>query len=582
MHGSQVWEVFLQGGLKRIRDYCETDVLNTYLIYLRFELLRGHLNALEHAHEVARVRQACCTSRRPRTSRNFRPRGPRLEAPAGQLEEADVVDLAHDGRGIARSGGKAVFIEGALPGERVRFRVLKRRRQWMRRGWSRCSSASPDRVVPRCAHFGVCGGCSLQHLAPAAQLAAKERQLLDNLRAHRRRAAAARVRSAARPDFGYRRRARLGVKYVHKKGRVLAGFRERDKPYVADLRRCEILLERFATLPADLAALVETLSLREKLPQVETGRRRSRRRRWCFGSWRRRARTMCSKLERFGARLGVQIYLQSGGLETIRPLAAAGSPLTYALDGGRLTLEFGPADFIQINREVNIAMVSRGDRTACSPGPTIRCSICSAAWAISPCRWAAAALRVVGVEATRRWSPRRGPMPRATASPTPSFFADNLFEPARFGPWAETAYDLVLLDPPRAGAACNHGTHGTVAAPASRVYFLPSGEFGAGCRHFGASPRVPADRRRGHGYVSAYDARRIDRGVRERRMSLGPLMVDIAGTELTADDIEVLRHPLVGSVLLFSRNYRNPQQLAALTRRDSGAAHAASADRRGS
>ena len=174
----------------------------------------------------------------------------------GNLEEADVVDLAHDGRGIARVGGKAVFIEGALPGERVRFRVLKRRRQFDEAGLVEVLVPSPDRVTPRCAHFGVCGGCSLQHLAPAAQLAAKERQLLDNLE----RIGGVRPERVfpplRGPDWAYRRRARLGVKYVHKKGRVLAGFRERQSPYLADIRRCEILLGRFADLPAQLAALV--------------------------------------------------------------------------------------------------------------------------------------------------------------------------------------------------------------------------------------------------------------------------------------------------------------------------------------
>ena len=124
-------------------------------------------------------------------------------------------------------------------------------------------------MTPRCAHFGICGGCSLQHLAPAAQLAAKQRQLLENLE-RIGRVRPERVFAPLRgPEWGYRRRARLGVKYVHKKGRVLAGFREREKPYIADVRRCEVLLERFASLPEQLAALVETLSLRDKIPQVE-------------------------------------------------------------------------------------------------------------------------------------------------------------------------------------------------------------------------------------------------------------------------------------------------------------------------
>src|SRR5487761_2240868 len=172
----------------------------------------------------------------------------------GDVQEADVVDLAHDGRGVARVDGKAVFIEGALPGERVRFRVFKRRRQFDEAGLVDVLTASPDRVIPRCAHYGVCGGCSLQHLSPAAQLAAKERQLLENLQ-RIGQVTPQRVFDPLRgPEWGYRRRARLGVKYVHKKGRVLAGFREREKPYIADLRRCEVLLERFATLPEELAA----------------------------------------------------------------------------------------------------------------------------------------------------------------------------------------------------------------------------------------------------------------------------------------------------------------------------------------
>ncbi len=368
----------------------------------------------------------------------------------GGIEEAEIVDLAHDGRGIARAGGKAVFIEGALPGERVRFRVLKRRRQWDEAQLVEVLSASPDRVVPRCAHFGVCGGCSLQHLAPAAQLAAKERQLLDNLQ-RIGGVRPGRVFAPLRgPDWGYRRRARLGVKYVHKKGRVLAGFRERDKPYVADLRRCEILLERFASLPQDLAALVETLSLREKLPQVElaAGDEAAA---LVFRVMEAPSTDDALKLERFGARLGVRIYLQSGGLETIRPLAAAGPPLTYAVDGGRLTLEFGPADFIQINREVNIAMVASAiELLQPGPGDKVLDLFCGLGNFTLPL--GRRCLGVVGVEGDAALVAKARANAARNGVTNADFFADNLFEPPRFGGWAATAYDRVLLDPPRAGA----------------------------------------------------------------------------------------------------------------------------------
>jgi len=370
--------------------------------------------------------------------------------PPGDVEEADIVDLAHDGRGIARSGGKAVFIEGALPGERVRFRVLKRRRQMDEAGLVEVVTASPDRVVPRCAHFGVCGGCSLQHLAPAAQLAAKQRQLLDNLERIGRVRPQRVFPPLTGPDFAYRRRARLGVKYVHKKGRVLAGFREREKPYLADIRRCEILLERFATLPQELAALVETLTLREKLPQVElaAGDEAAA---LVFRVLEAPSADDVLKFEQFAARHDVQIYLQTGGLETIRPLADGGKPLTYTVDDGRITLEFGPADFIQVNRDVNAAMVAAAmDLLEPTPDDTVLDLFCGLGNFTLPL--GRRARRVVGVEGDAALVAKAAANARRNGTANAEFFTADLFDPARFGPWAAGPYDLVLLDPPRAGA----------------------------------------------------------------------------------------------------------------------------------
>jgi 23S rRNA (uracil1939-C5)-methyltransferase len=376
-----------------------------------------------------------------------------LSAKRDELAEADVVDLAHDGRGIARASGKAVFIHGALPGERVRYRVTKRRRQLDEASLVEVLTPSPDRTEPKCAHFGVCGGCSLQHLAPAAQLAAKERQLLDNLE----RIGGVRPPRVFAPitgsDFAYRRRARLGVKYVHKKGRVLAGFRERDKPYLADLKRCEILIERFATLPADLAALVETLSVRERVPQVEVAAG-DERAALTFRVLETPDAGDLSKLEAFGSRLDVDIYLQTGGPDTIRPLQDGArersGPLQYAVDGGRITLEFGPSDFIQVNREVNLAMV---EAAVGHLGPRPQDSVLDLFCGLGNFTLALGrrARGVLGVEGDASLVARA----RANAAANgiaAEFVVDDLFEPRRFGPWAERAYDLVLLDPPRAGA----------------------------------------------------------------------------------------------------------------------------------
>jgi 23S rRNA (uracil1939-C5)-methyltransferase len=368
----------------------------------------------------------------------------------GEPLEADVVDLAHDGRGIARFAGKAVFIEGALPGERVRFRVTKRRRRLEEAQLLDILTASPDRVTPRCAHFGVCGGCSLQHLSPGAQLAAKQRQLLDNLE----RIGGVRplrvIEALEGPAFAYRRRARLGVKYVRKKGRVLAGFRERDKPYVADLRRCEILLERFATLPEELATLVGTLSIREHIPQVEIAAGDATAA-LVFRIMEPLSADDAAALERFGTRLGVQIHLQPGGLDTIYPLLADAPPLEYSVDGGRVTLEFGPSDFVQVNREVNLAMVDAVQKLlAPEPSDSVLDLFCGLGnFTLGLGRRAAAVVGVEGDEGLVRRA-RRNALRNGIGNV--EFFTDNLFEPARLGLWAARAFDIVLLDPPRAGA----------------------------------------------------------------------------------------------------------------------------------
>jgi 23S rRNA (uracil1939-C5)-methyltransferase len=371
------------------------------------------------------------------------------ELRSGEAREADVVDLAHDGRGIARIDGKTVFVDGALPGERVRLSVFKRRRTFDEASLVEVLKASPDRVAPACAHFGVCGGCSLQHLSPAAQVDAKQRQLLDNLERIGRVKPRHVLEPIRGPAFGYRRRARLGVKYVHKKGRVLAGFREREKPYIAELRRCETLVERFATLPEDLAALVEGLSIRDKVPQVEVAAG--------DGAAALVFRVMepptaedLERLEGFGRNQRAAIYLQTGGLDTIRPLGNASS-LSYTVDDGRLTLEFGPVDFVQVNRDINIAMIGAAmkllEPSAADRVLDLFCGLGNFTLPI-----ALRSATAVGVEGDRTLVAKARSNAALNGIENAQFHVDNLFEPAEFGPWAADPYDLVLLDPPRAGA----------------------------------------------------------------------------------------------------------------------------------
>jgi 23S rRNA (uracil1939-C5)-methyltransferase len=369
----------------------------------------------------------------------------------GDIQEADVVDLSHDGRGLARVEGKAVFIEGALPGERVKFRVFKRRRQLDEAGLVEVLRPSPDRVVPKCRHFGVCGGCTLQHLAPAAQLAAKQRQLLDNLERIGRVRPGQVYAPLEGPVWAYRRRARLGVKFVTKKARVLAGFREREKPYIADIRRCEVLLDRFATLSAEVAALTETLSVREALPQVEVAAGDDAAA-LVFRVMQAPTAGDLDKLAAFGSAHAVQIFLQSGGLDTIKPLREDYPPLEYAIDEGRFKLQFGPSDFVQVNRDINVSMVAAAVELL-QPGPTdtVLDLFCGLGNFTLP--FAARAARVVGVEGDAALVAKARDNADRNALPGVEFHVDNLFEPARCGDWMKNTYDLVFLDPPRAGAS---------------------------------------------------------------------------------------------------------------------------------
>jgi 23S rRNA (uracil1939-C5)-methyltransferase len=367
------------------------------------------------------------------------------------VQEADILDLAHDGRGVARVEGKAVFIEGALPAERVRFRVLKRRRHMDEAGLVEVLVASPERAAPRCAHFGICGGCSLQHLTPAAQLAAKQRQLLENLQRIGSVQPERVLEPLRGPQWAYRRRARLGVKFVHKKGRVLAGFREREKPYIADIRHCDVLLAPLGNLPAELAALTETLTIREKMPQVEVAAG-DRATALVFRVLESPSAADLEKLAAFGAQHGLQIFLQPGGLDTVRPMRDDYPPLDYAVDGGGVVIEFGPVDFIQVNRDINASMVDAAMTLLQPRGSDAALDLfCGLGNFTLPL--ARRTRQVTGVEGDASLVSKARSNAARNGIGNLKLAVENLFEPKSFGPWANERYDLVLLDPPRAGAA---------------------------------------------------------------------------------------------------------------------------------
>ena len=382
---------------------------------------------------------------------------------APQSEEVAVVDgLTHEGEGVVRSG-KTVFVPGALPQERIRFARSRRHRQHDDGVLLEVLEPSALRRVPRCAHFGVCGGCALQHLDPAAQLTAKEAELKEALARVGQVAPGRWLPPLAGEVWGYRRRARLGAKFVRKKGRVVVGFRERAAPYVAELTRCEVLAAPAGALIEPLARLIDSLSIREALPQVEVS--------VADNATALVLRVLASptpedleRLRAFAHAHAVQFYLQPGGIQSVVPLDAAAPALGYQLAEFGLTLGFAPTDFIQVNGAVNAALVSRAvallELEASSQVLDLYCGLGNFTLAL-----ARRAQRAVGVEGEATLIARARANAAANGIGNAQFHVADLSSAPQGAPWLQQTYTHVLLDPPRTGA---REVLGTVAALAPR------------------------------------------------------------------------------------------------------------------
>ncbi|UCC13294.1 MAG: 23S rRNA (uracil(1939)-C(5))-methyltransferase, partial [Gammaproteobacteria bacterium] len=273
-------------------------------------------------------------------------------------ERVEIVDLSNDGRGVAKTDGKTLFVDGALPGEVVDAVRVRRRRNFDEGRVTSLLVPAAERVEPVCAHFGMCGGCSLQHLAGEAQLGAKQRTLRENLRRIGDVEPKRFFQPISGPSVGYRRRARLGVRFVKGKGRVLAGFRERFSSFVADIDRCPVLTPPADELVNPISELIGALSLKQRIPQVEVsvGDNRTA---LVFRVLDDPTTSDLDALRGFREHHDLDLYLQRGGLETVQALDGISIPLEYTLPTFDLTFRFLPTDFIQVNGEINRKMVSR-------------------------------------------------------------------------------------------------------------------------------------------------------------------------------------------------------------------------------
>jgi 23S rRNA (uracil1939-C5)-methyltransferase len=369
--------------------------------------------------------------------------------------EAQITDLTHDGRGVARRDGKAVFVAGALPGERVMAEQTAKNRHFDEARTLEVLEASPDRVAPRCPHFGTCGGCVLQHLDEDRQIEAKQRVLLENLERIGHVTPGTVLPSLTGANWGYRRKGRFSVRRVNKKDKTLVGFREQDPRFVADLAECHTVIPGIGGKVAAFAQLVEGMEAREHIPQIEfiagdaaadfDGVALVFRHLQPLGDADR------ARLVAFGQAHRFAIFLQPGGVESVHPLWPEAPQLAFRLAPWEVSLAFRPLDFIQVNAALNEKMIAHTfGLLDLQPDDRVLDLFCGLGNFTLP--MARLVREVVGVEGDAGLVARARENAERNHLPNAQFHAADLTQDQRSAAWMRQGFDKLLLDPPRSGA----------------------------------------------------------------------------------------------------------------------------------
>jgi 23S rRNA (uracil1939-C5)-methyltransferase len=389
---------------------------------------------------------------------------------------AVIESLDHEGRGIARAGGKTVFVEGALPGETVEYEILRAKPSYDQARARRIVRASAQRVSPRCPHFGVCGGCSLQHLDPSAQAAVKQRVMEDAFRHIAGIAPEVILPAISGPVWGYRQRARLGVRRVPSRGGALIGFHEKRSSYIADLGACPVLPAHLSAMLPGLHALVDALSIGDRVPQIEVAVGESAAGEpltvLVFRHLLPFSAADVARLAAFGDAEGVEIWLQPSQPESAQPLAGGGrgAGLVYCLPESGLRLAFRPTDFTQVNIHANRLLIRRALQLLDPrPGERVADLFCGLGNFTLPI--ARRGATVVGVEGSDALVARGMDNARANGlAARVTIYAANLFESTEDSLAALGPLDKMLLDPPREGAIAVARAISRGRSPARIVY----------------------------------------------------------------------------------------------------------------
>ena len=363
---------------------------------------------------------------------------------------ATIESMSHEGRGVTHIDGKAVFIHGVLAGEEVRFQYTRQHRRYDEGKLVEVLKASPLRVKPKCPHFGMCGGCSFQHVAPAEQIRIKQQVLMDNLQRIGKVAPVEVLPPMTGPIWGYRRRARLGVKHVHKKDKILVGFREKGSGYLAELECCEVLHPSVGPYLLQLAGLVGSLSCFEKIPQIEVAVS-DEHTALVFRHLVELTTADQDKLTDYAKQHGLYIYLQPAGPDSITPLWPQDPQLIYRLDEYNVSVAFEPSDFVQVNSEINHTMIKlalelldlhEDDRVL-----ELFCGVGNFTFAL-----ARRVAHVTAVEGEKVLVERARHNAVRNQIDNTEFHVADLFNVEPQTPWLHQTYSKILLDPARSGA----------------------------------------------------------------------------------------------------------------------------------
>ncbi|SAL48786.1 23S rRNA 5-methyluridine methyltransferase [Caballeronia turbans] len=377
---------------------------------------------------------------------------PDFVAPELEIESLDM-EARGVGRTVNENGepGKVIFVEGALPGERVSYSSYRRKPSFEQAQVVSVLRESVIRAKPKCQFFGTCGGCSMQHLDVRAQIAVKQRVLEDNLQHLSKLRAETMFRPIHGPSWGYRYRARLTVRHVEKKGGVLVGFHERKSSYVADMTSCEVLPPHVSAMLVPLRHLVAGLSIRDRMPQIELA----------VGSdvtalvlriLEPLTEADEALLRVFADEHDVQWWLQPKGPDTVYPFYPLDRELAYTLPEFNIRMPFKPTDFTQVNHQINRVLVSRAlSLLAARKSDRVLDLFCGIGNFTLPL--ARVSREVVGIEGSEALTARALENAKANGvDGHTSFACRNLFEVTADDLRALGRFDKFLIDPPREGA----------------------------------------------------------------------------------------------------------------------------------